>query len=157
MVERTCKIGMKNMVLPKDFNSVFEKWWLEKEAEEIREEKEHSEYIQNALHNVMEGFERKELPPERIALTEKFNNLRKEFGNRCEFCGYTSELEFAHILPTGLMGMGRGKKKRYYNIVNHKPDYLLLCKDCHRKFDKHPEKKLDFYLDPEHIIKRIIK
>ena len=140
-----------------NYKDTLDKKWLEQEMEEIREAKEHSKYIQDALHNCMEGFTRTYMSPERIKLTENFNELRKEFGNRCEFCGYTSGLEFAHIVPTGLMGMGRGKKKRYYNIVNNKTDYLLLCKDCHRRFDRHPEKKLDIYLDPEHLIKRIVK
>ena len=86
----------------------------------------------------------------------KFQELKKEFGNRCEFCGSENDLQFAHIVPTKLRGMGRGKKNRYYDIRNHKTDYLLLCKDCHYKFDRNPEEKLNYYIDPEHIIKRIL-
>jgi hypothetical protein len=69
-------------------------------------------------------------------LKRKFDELREEFGGKCIFCPSKENLQFAHIRETGLNGWGRGKKVRYYDIVNHKEDYRLMCKDCHHKFDK---------------------
>ena len=63
-------------------------------------------------------------------------DLRKEFGGCCSTCGSKQNLEFAHIKPTGLKGWGRGRKERYYDIMNNKDSYKLLCKTCHKEFDK---------------------
>lgn len=65
-----------------------------------------------------------------------FNELRQLFGGKCQHCGLTEHLEFAHVKDTGLDGAGRGKKTRYYNIKNNKDCYILLTKKCHREFDK---------------------
>lgn len=65
--------------------------------------------------------------------------LREEFGGCCKKCKSTEDLEFAHVRDNGFKGRGRGRKERYYNIKNNKDDYILLCKSCHREFDK--EKK----------------
>lgn len=92
-------------------------------------------------------------------LNKKWWDLRMQFGNRCEMCGDPFGLEFAHLVPTKRIGLGRGKKAQYYDIKNHPDAYMLLCKRCHKKIDRpsEQEKKVDYYLDPEHIINRIIQ
>jgi hypothetical protein len=69
-------------------------------------------------------------------LKRKFDELREAFGGKCIFCGGTEKLEFAHIKETGLHGWSRGKAIRYYDILYHKDSYRLMCKECHKKFDK---------------------
>jgi hypothetical protein len=70
-------------------------------------------------------------------LKRKFDELREVvFGGKCIFCGNNDDLQFAHIRETEVRGWGRGKMVRYYDIINHKDDYRLMCKDCHKKFDK---------------------
>jgi hypothetical protein len=44
-------------------------------------------------------------------------------------------LQFAHIKDTGLNGIGRGRKERYYDIRNHPDSYALLCEDHHKAYD----------------------
>lgn len=58
------------------------------------------------------------------------------WGLKCFMCGTTERLEFAHINDTGLNGLGRGRKERYYDVINNPDDYVLLCKTCHREFDR---------------------
>lgn len=58
----------------------------------------------------------------------KFAELRKQYGNKCYFCHTSTDLEFAHIEPTSLKGMGRGRQQRYYDIKNNPTKYLLTCK-----------------------------
>jgi len=69
-------------------------------------------------------------------LNRKFEELRQEFGGKCKNCQSTEKLQFAHLEETGLHGWGRGKKVRYYDIINHRNAYILLCELCHKKFDK---------------------
>jgi len=64
-----------------------------------------------------------------------FDNLRKEFGDKCSFCGSTAKLEFAHLEPTELVGRGRGRKERYYDIKKNPDSYVLLCVGCHKTLD----------------------
>ena len=77
---------------------------------------------------------------------QKWQNLKKAFGAKCEKCGITEDklrqqdqlywmLEFAHTKPTKLSGMGRGKRHRYYDILNHPDSYMLLCHNHHREYD----------------------
>ena len=127
----------------------YNSWWEDQTEEQKEFLEDFQHVVDSILHNTPRG--------EAAKLENRFQELKDEFGNRCEFCGSGKDLQFAHIVPTGLMGQGRGKKKRYFNIRNHKNDYLLLCKNCHGKFDRHPEEKLNYYIDPEHIIKRLLQ
>jgi len=68
-------------------------------------------------------------------LNERFRELRFNYGNVCNFCGSQDRLEFAHRLPTKVTGMGRGKIRRYYDIIKHPLHYILLCHDCHKQYD----------------------
>ena len=45
-------------------------------------------------------------------------------------------LEFAHLLPTGLNGRGRGKAKRVFDILKNPDSYILLSKKTHRYLDR---------------------
>lgn len=62
-------------------------------------------------------------------IKKAFRELRKEYGNRCYFCGKEFSLQFAHIKPTKLSGRGRGRKERYYDIKNNLESYLLTCSE----------------------------
>lgn len=62
---------------------------------------------------------------------------RANRGNRCEECGFTEELEFHHVKPTGLSGRSRGYNQRAYDIRNHPDCYVLVCRLCH--IELHPE------------------
>lgn len=61
--------------------------------------------------------------------------LIEEYGGKCNACGDTDELEFAHIRPTGLNGCGRGKSRRLRDVLAHPDAYLLLCVECHEALD----------------------
>ena len=61
----------------------------------------------------------------------RMQELRNQRGNKCDSCGSSENLEFHHILPTGLSGMGRGFYQRMKDISLHPDSYLLLCKSCH--------------------------
>lgn len=64
--------------------------------------------------------------------------LRREFGGKCFACGYTKDLEFAHIRPTKLSGQnwyGRGQNTRYYDIRKNRSCYVLVCRACHDILD----------------------
>jgi len=69
--------------------------------------------------------------------------LRATRGNKCEVCEDTglpglpgNGLEWAHIAETGVGGLGRGRKERVYDISKHPDRYALMCRPCHRTFDK---------------------
>jgi hypothetical protein len=69
-------------------------------------------------------------------MTNKTNLLAKKlrpqlislFGGKCEVCGITEKLQFAHVRKTGLKGRGRGRKERLWDIMNHPLDYKLTCR-----------------------------
>lgn len=67
--------------------------------------------------------------------------LRRECGNRCQFCGSTLFLEWMHWWETPLSGSskdhtsGRGGRQRYLDIKNHPHCYILACRSCHRGFE----------------------
>lgn len=65
----------------------------------------------------------------------KLKELRAERGGRCAKCGGFTQLQFAHVHPTMLKGMGRGRKERYYDIINNPECYALLCSPCHKRYD----------------------
>ena len=60
---------------------------------------------------------------------------KRRFGGKCEKCGSTENLEFAHIAKTPLKGKGRGSMHRYYDIKNHPMSYALMCHRCHEQED----------------------
>ena len=66
---------------------------------------------------------------------QKWQELFDEHGGECTLCPAKTDLEFAHLEPTGLQGRGRGKMKRYYDIKKNPKKYALLCAGCHSKFD----------------------
>jgi hypothetical protein len=68
---------------------------------------------------------------------DRIIKLREEMGGRCaiesEYC--EGQLEFAHISPTTVSGMGRGRKERLYDILRNKECYTLLCHAHHEQYD----------------------
>ena len=78
-------------------------------------------------------------------LNQKFDEPRQRFGGECARCGSQYDLQFAHVHDTGLTGSGRGKFKRYYNIINNLFSYILLCSYCHRQYDN--ERKTNNEMD----------
>ena len=69
------------------------------------------------------------------------NKLQKELlkllGKSCRKCGTKGKLQFAHVRKTKLCGKtGRGKQARMYDVKNNLDCYILLCKSCHREFDR---------------------
>jgi len=73
-------------------------------------------------------------------------DLRKARGNKCQYCGYSGYLEFAHIKKTKVHSVGNGRKRRgrgmvarYYDIKNNPESYRLLCRDCHDILDGRQE------------------
>ena len=70
-------------------------------------------------------------------IKERMKKLREERGNVCsmksEYC--CGQLEFAHIAPTTVSGMGRGRKERVYDIIKNPKSYILLCHKHHNEYD----------------------
>ena len=60
----------------------------------------------------------------------------------CIKCGSIENLEYAHIKPTGLSGMGRGRKERFYDLLRHPDSYIVLCHGCHEAMDALSEQSL---------------
>ena len=53
----------------------------------------------------------------------------------------TEELQFAHVRPTKLKGVGRGKSRRLLDVKHHPSCYELMCgsvrgNGCHEAFDR---------------------
>ena len=72
-----------------------------------------------------------------LFLDKMKKELQVALGRDCRKCGHRRQLEFAHVKKTKLSGKtGRGKKKRLYDIKNNFGSYILLCKPCHREFDR---------------------
>ena len=61
------------------------------------------------------------------------------YGSRCAICGEIQDpdtLDFAHVKPTELSGRGRGRKERYYDVVNNLDCYRCMCREgCHKFYD----------------------
>jgi 5-methylcytosine-specific restriction endonuclease McrA len=68
-------------------------------------------------------------------IKKAMRHLKQDRGGKCQKCGNGGRLEFAHIEPTDLNGRGRGRKERYYDVINNPTAYLLLCRNCHKLFD----------------------
>ncbi len=62
--------------------------------------------------------------------------LRKEFGDKCQWCGNIEKLQFAHIKPTKIRGSARGMDARARDIQKNKTHYMLLCHWCHKIHNK---------------------
>ena len=62
--------------------------------------------------------------------------LMLEFGGCCQRCGTEDALEFAHAAPTKLNSKGRGRKERFYDVKRNISAYVLLCRACHKAFDR---------------------
>lgn len=75
-------------------------------------------------------------------------NLIKAFGGFCWLCfEIHKKWEFHHLEETKLKGRNRGRKERYYDIINNPDSYALVGSDCHaflheREFDIFSEKEL---------------
>ena len=67
---------------------------------------------------------------------QKRQELIAVFGGKCQKCGSVEDLELAHKEWTGLNGQGRGKWRRYYDVIKNPEKYWLGCKDCHDEYDK---------------------
>ena len=66
-------------------------------------------------------------------IREKLDELKR---GHCQICGnWSPRREMAHVQPTGLNGLGRGRKERYYDYKKHPESYKLLCHKCHKKLD----------------------
>ena len=65
----------------------------------------------------------------------KMIDLRATRNNQCEECHSQNQLEWAHLKPTNLNGMGRGRNARILDIMSNPDCYRLLCRKCHAKLD----------------------
>ena len=76
---------------------------------------------------------------------EKIQQLREFFGEKCEQCGSTEDLQFAHRHghETGLNGSSRGSWYRFKDVALHPASYLLLCRSCHWKYDRSNKQQLE--------------
>lgn len=45
------------------------------------------------------------------------------------------KLEFAHVFPTDVMGRGRGRKERIYDVSKNPGAYAYVCKNHHGALD----------------------
>lgn len=63
--------------------------------------------------------------------------LRSQFADECAICGTEDNLEFAHITPTPVARIprGRGGNNRAYDIKRNPSAYRLLCRSCHLRYD----------------------
>ena len=72
-------------------------------------------------------------------LRKKFNELKLNFPHVCDECDHCPydkiEMEFAHLKPTKVSGMGRGRIERYYDIKNNMDSYILTCHEHNLEMD----------------------
>ena len=65
-------------------------------------------------------------------------SLIKAFGGKCFKCKkklFRTTAQFAHRIPTGLDGRGRGADNRIHDVMQNPHCYGLLCEPCHREYD----------------------
>lgn len=67
-----------------------------------------------------------------VRVRQHFAELRAL--NSCCVPGCFGKVQFAHKTQTELNG--RGRKERYYDIIRHPFQYLPLCEEHHRAYDK---------------------
>lgn len=81
------------------------------------------------------GFSRKR---QNIAIDKKQKQLIEEFGGRCEKCGTTEKLQFAHKIGHRIgYGPSRGKNARILEVSKYGKDrFHLFCVKDHREYDK---------------------
>lgn len=80
----------------------------------------------------------------------KFKEIRALYGGACSFCYTQEDLQFAHVHKTDLNGRGRGRKERYYDILNNPECYRLLCRDCHQWYEAMQEEEEGLIYDQYH-------
>lgn len=75
----------------------------------------------------------------RLYYRKKIAQLRKERGNKCEFCGWNKlpeVLEFAHKQGSlKLMSISNLMRKKWQLVLIELDKCLLLCPTCHRVYD----------------------
>ena len=89
----------------------------------------------------MDSFDYGPSKPYREPWPQRIYKLRELRGNKCEVCDKPerfdkkgqSNLQFAHIKRTPVMGRGRGQMRRYMDIIAHPDCYKLVCKPCHNE------------------------
>ena len=86
--------------------------------------------------------EEKKLPNRENEKAPKMRlELIKRFGGQCWFeeCmeDDPDKLEFIHIKATKVMGRGRGRKERYYDVKKNPHCYALMCKYHHDQWDEY--------------------
>lgn len=88
-------------------------------------------------------------------ISTKIKLVRAWFGGKCFHCGVIYDLEFAHVLPTGIKSKGRGQARRLYDILKHPASYMLLCDTCHKAYDgkEDPKKANLFGIDLQEFLK----
>lgn len=72
-------------------------------------------------------------------LRRRLDGLRRDVG--CQHCGrrhgLLNRLEFAHLAPTPISAVarGRGLRDRYFDVRRNRAVYCVLCRDCHLRLD----------------------
>ena len=80
--------------------------------------------------------------------TKRYQKLRRSlikfFGSKCVRCGRKPQYKhfhFAHLIPTDVVGMGRGSWVRLKDVCKNPDCYVLLCRTCHDVFDHRTSSK----------------
>ena len=109
---------------PKHYQIVHKKAWTDKWGK----------------HHKASSYKRKVpkrgVSPKTVRYREERKRLIKKFGGKCQICGTRSGLNFHHIRPTELYGVGRGSWERLTDVKRNPKSYRLLCNSCHKKFHK---------------------
>jgi len=73
-----------------------------------------------------------------VWISKQRMQLIAEFGGKCEECGATEKLEFAHKIGFRFkFGNSRGKNHRILEVKKFKRDrFHLFCRKCHMAYDK---------------------
>lgn len=80
-------------------------------------------------------YRNKEIPMTTWWQRRLHRKIIKQFGGKCQGCGKTKSLQFAHTKTTELSGAGRGTIARLKDIMAHPKCYALFCRDCHLDYD----------------------
>ncbi len=74
----------------------------------------------------------------------QIQKLRKYFGDKCEYCKSTVGLQFTHKHghDTELLGSSCGLWYRLQDVSLHPMSFLLLCRKCHRNYDRKKKEKM---------------
>lgn len=79
-----------------------------------------------------------------VVYTRRYKRLALQrakdlLGGRCQMCGSTERLEFAHLsYPEDYNRKNNDSYSRQLRVIKNPENFLLLCYECHR----HPEKYL---------------